>query len=57
MSADVYGETRNTLSSYMEEILRDAVTYTEHARRRTVLPIDVATSLKSKGKVIYGFSG
>ena len=29
----VYDETRNVLKSFLEGVVRDAVTYTEHARR------------------------
>lgn len=38
-------ETRGSIKSFMENIVRDAVTYTEHARRKTVTTKDVLNSL------------
>ena len=37
--------------------LSDAVTYTEHSRRKTVTALDVVYALKRQGKTIYGFGG
>ena len=33
----IYDETRTVLKAFLENVVRDAVTYTEHARRKTVL--------------------
>ena len=38
-------------------VIRDAVTYTEHARRKTVTAMDVVYALKRQGKTLYGFGG
>ncbi|KOC68259.1 Histone H4, partial [Habropoda laboriosa] len=38
-------------------ILRDAVTYTEHAKRKTVIAMDVVYALKRQGRTLYGFGG
>ncbi|KAL3782552.1 hypothetical protein ACHAWO_000752 [Cyclotella atomus] len=35
----------------------DSVTYTEHARRKTVTAMDVVYALKRQGKTLYGFGG
>ena len=32
----IYEETRGVLKSFLESVIRDAVTYTEHAKRKTV---------------------
>jgi histone H4 len=45
------------ISSFIEGIVRDAVTYTEHARRKTVTAMDVVYALKRQGRTIYGFGG
>ena len=37
--------------------VKDAVTYTEHSRRKTVTALDVVYALKRQGKTIYGFGG
>ncbi|KAG5182893.1 histone H4, partial [Tribonema minus] len=51
----VYEETRGVLKVFLEGIVRDAVTYTEHARRKTVTSLDVVLALKRRGRPLYGF--
>ncbi|KAK9913358.1 hypothetical protein M0R45_037176 [Rubus argutus] len=41
----------------LENVIRDAVTYTEHARRKTVTAMDVVYALKRQGRTLYGFGG
>jgi histone H4 len=50
----VYDETRELLKKWLEDVIRDAITYTEHARRRTVTPLDIAHALKLRNRPIYG---
>ena len=57
ISADIYVETRNILKSFLENVIRDAVTYTEHARRKTVTAMDVIYALKRQGRTLYGYTG
>ena len=45
------------LQVFLENVIRDAVTYTEHARRKTVTAMDVVYALKRQGKTLYGFGG
>ena len=42
---------------FLENVIRDAVTYTEHARRKTVTALDVVYALKRQGRTLYGFGG
>jgi hypothetical protein len=42
---------------FLENVVRDAVTYTEHARRKTVTAMDVVYALKRQGRTLYGFGG
>ncbi len=42
---------------FLEHVIRDAVTYTEHARRKTVTAMDVVYALKRQGRTLYGFGG
>ena len=42
---------------FLENVIRDAVTYTEHARRKTVTAFDVVYALKRQGRTLYGFGG
>jgi histone H4 len=55
ISALIYEETRNVLRTFLENVIRDAVTYTEHARRKTVTAMDVIYALKRQGKTLYGY--
>jgi len=41
----------------LQGVIRDAVTYTEHARRKTVTAFDVVYALKRQGRTLYGFGG
>ena len=52
---NIYEETRTVLKSFLENVVRDAVTYTEHARRKTVTAMDVVYALKRQGRSLYGF--
>ena len=54
LSGLIYEETRGVLKAFLENIIRDTVTYTEHARRKTVLTSDVIHALKHQGRPIYG---
>ncbi len=55
ISSLIYEETRTVLKSFLESVLRDACTYTEHARRKTVIAMDVVYSLKRQGRSLYGY--
>uniref|UniRef100_A0A8C7AF69 Histone H4 n=1 Tax=Neovison vison TaxID=452646 RepID=A0A8C7AF69_NEOVI len=50
-------ETRGVLKVFLENVIRDAVTYTEHAKRKTVTAMDVVYALKRQGRTLYGFGG
>ena len=41
ISGLIYEETRGVLKVFLENVIRDSVTYTEHARRKTVTAMDV----------------
>ena len=43
------------LKAFLGQVIMDAVTYTEHARRKTVTAMDVVYALKRQGRPIYGF--
>ena len=55
ISGLMYEETRTVLRSFIGNIVRDSVTYCEHARRKTVTALDVVYALKRQGKTLYGF--
>ena len=56
ISGLVYEETRGVLRVFLENVIRDAETYTDHARRKTVTAMDVVYALKGH-RTLYGFGG
>jgi histone H4 len=46
ISTFIYDDTRAVLKGFLESVVRDSVTYTEHARRKTVTALDVVYALK-----------
>ncbi|XVF66963.1 hypothetical protein PTKIN_Ptkin10aG0082100 [Pterospermum kingtungense] len=50
-----YEETRSIFKIFMENVIRDAVTYMEHARRKTITAMKVVYI--RHGRTFYGFSG
>ena len=55
ISGLMYEETRTVLRTFLDGVVKDAVTYTEHGRRKTVTALDVVYALKRQGKTLYGF--
>ncbi|KAJ7779301.1 hypothetical protein B0H14DRAFT_2401293 [Mycena olivaceomarginata] len=47
-------ETSGVLKIFLEHVVCDSVTYTEHAKRRAVTSLDVY-ALKRSGHILYGF--
>jgi histone H4 len=41
--------------TFIRQVIRDSVTYTEHAKRKTVTALDVVYALKRSGRTLYGF--
>jgi histone H4 len=55
ISSFIYDDSRQVLKGFLEGIVKDAVTYTEHARRKTVTAMDVVHALRRHGRTLYGF--
>jgi histone H3/H4 len=43
------------IADSQRQVIRDSVTYTEHAKRKTVTALDVVYALKRSGRTLYGF--
>ena len=52
---NIYKEVREVLQGFLRSVVRDSITYTEHARRKTVTAMDVVYALKRQGRTLYGF--
>lgn len=55
ISYHVYDYSRDVLKGFLQGVVRDAITYTEHAKRKTVTAMDVVYALKRQGRTLYGF--
>src|SRR3569833_2651130 len=55
ISGLIYEETRGVLKVFLEHVIRDAVTYTEHARRKTVTTKKKNKTHKRQKKTLNGF--
>lgn len=51
ISGLVYEHTRAYLNCFLENVIRDAITYTEHAERKIVTAMDVVYALKRRYKL------
>uniref|UniRef100_A0AC35TKU9 Histone H4 n=1 Tax=Rhabditophanes sp. KR3021 TaxID=114890 RepID=A0AC35TKU9_9BILA len=45
------------LKTFLGNVIRDAVIYCEHAKRKAVTAMDVVYAFKRQGKTFYGFGG
>jgi histone H4 len=46
---------RGVWRHFLENAIKDSVTYTEHARRKTVTALDIVFALIRQGRTLYGF--
>lgn len=53
MSGMIYPEVRTILKDFLTNVIKDAVCYTEHAKRQTVTAYDVVYALKRQGRPLY----
>ena len=49
----VYNQVRTVTKNFLERVLKDAVMYTEHAKRKTVSTPDVIYALKRQAINLY----
>lgn len=57
ISTLVYTETRAVLCEFLRKLIRDAMIYCDHARRKTLTAMDVVYAMKRQGRTLYGFGG
>ena len=56
ISSAIYDEIRGCLRVFLEEVVRDIITYVDYAKRRTVTVTEVLFALKRHGRTLYGFT-
>ena len=57
ISGLIYVETRGVLKVFLENVIRDDIMYTKHAKRKTVTAMDMVYALKRHGSTLYRFGG
>jgi len=55
ISGLIYEEVRGVLKTYLEGVIKDAVCYCEHARRKTLTALDIVHALRRQGRTLYGY--
>ena len=55
ISGLMYDECRQVVQQFLQNVVKDAVTYTDYSRRKTVTALDVVYALKRQGRTLYGF--
>lgn len=56
IGCSMYAYSRTVLKDFLKLVIRDAIKFTEHARRKTVSANDIVYALKRHGCVLYGFN-
>merc|ERR1711904_134634 len=51
-----YEAIRTVLRQFLNRLLHDVVAYTDHGKRKTILPQDVIHALGRIGRTIYGYA-
>jgi histone H4 len=57
ISVLIHEETSGVLKVVLQNVIRGALTYTEHAKRKTVTAMDVVYALTRQVRALYGFGG
>ena len=55
ITGTVIEETRAVLKAFLENVIRDAVAYTDHARRKTCTAPDIVHALKRNDSTLFGY--
>lgn len=51
----IYQDIRAVLKAFLENVIRDVVTYAERAKRKAVTAMDVVYALKRQRRTLQGF--
>jgi histone H4 len=56
ISGLIYEEVRAVLKTFVDKTVRDSVSFTESAKKKTVTALDVVHALKNQGRMLYGYA-
>ena len=46
---------RNYIDDFLQHVVRDTLTFTQHAKRKTITAMDVVYAMKKNGRALYGY--
>ena len=55
MSSQVNQDARAVLRVFLDSVIRDAVTYTQHEHHKTITALSVVRALGRQGRIMYGY--
>jgi histone H4 len=55
VTTPVYERCRELIKKFLEEVLHDAIAYSDYSRRKTLAPKDVLKALQRQNRTLYGF--
>lgn len=55
ISSSIYEEARGALHTFLQDVIRDTISYTEASKRKTVTITHVVYGLKRHGRTLYDF--
>jgi histone H4 len=55
MSVESHDQVREYIDDFLNKVVRDSLTYTEHRKGQTITAMDVVYALKKNGRVLYGY--
>lgn len=56
IAVDLYPEAKHTIRDFLRHIVKQALVYTQAAKRKTCRPMDVVMAMKREGRSLYGFA-
>jgi histone H4 len=56
ISGLTYESVRSLTKRFLERVVKDALTYTDHANRKTMSVRDALYAIRKNGQILYGFS-
>ena len=55
ISFATHEHVRHYVDEFLQQVVRDTLTFTAHSKRRTITAMDVVYALKKNGRVLYGY--
>ena len=56
ISGEIYEQSRKVITLFLQNVIKDAITYTDYCKRKTVTALDVVYALKRQQMSLHGFN-